>query len=219
MSLKNFLQAAGLASFDETVEPKLDPSKPLRQQTGDTKVKVYQTEPDYSTNISGGTNVQSIELKQKFYDIIKDSNLPGPDFYEFNEMLKAMSAIPIEMTKYVAAFQGLAATGLTKDRLIESAEHYKTIIGQNLNEFDVAYIDMVKVQVEDKKSLIDLKTKQVQDLALKIGELNATIKQLNEESISAELALKTKKDLFINSGNLVIGEINNELGKINSYIA
>lgn len=218
MSLKNFLKAAGLASFDET-EQKLDPSKPLKAQTTETKVKVYATEPEYSTNISGGTNVQAGELKQKFYDIIKDSNLPGPDFYEFNEMLKAMSAIPIEMTKYVAAFQGLAATGLTKVKLIESAEHYKTIIAQNLSEFETAYTDMVKVQVEDKKSLIELKTKQVQELAVKIGALNEEIKKLNEDSISAEMTLRNKKDSFISSGNLVISEIDNELTKINSFIS
>src|SRR5579872_2523900 len=54
-----------------------------------------------------------------FDKLLSEANTPGPDYYEFARMIAAMQTIPDESARYNAAFAGLQAQGLNKQRLLD----------------------------------------------------------------------------------------------------
>lgn len=214
----------GLIFEDDGTEQKreLDPKKPLKAQVSDPEnnstppVKTYSDTPVYSYN-SAAIGV-SPEAMAHFYELIKASNLPGPDYYEFHEMLKVMSAIPDEALKYKTVMAGLTAQSATKDIIINSAGQYIQLVKKSVADFEVQYNQTVKAQIGDKRRLIEVKAKEIEDLTKKLATLNQEINQLSSEANQAESVLSQKKDLFLNAGKAVVAEIEGELQKINSYL-
>jgi hypothetical protein len=218
MSKSFFKKALGtIIEFDnksENAPP--DPNLPLKQQMTNTQstpvVQSFATQPETTTTTVSST------VKTHILNLIKESNLPGPDYYEYTLMLEALKAVPMLNIRYDSAFKALNAQGMTMETLLKSAEQYKAIIKNDQKEFETAFGATFKAQVADKKSLIEQKTKEVQELAIKIQTLNSEINTANSEVANAELQLSNQKSQYIAAGNSVISEIDVELTNIKTYI-
>jgi len=94
----------------------------------------YSNTPAPVQNIDN--NSPSLQKAIKYFDNVfkteNDKNHPGVDFYEFFVMKEAMGGVIQENTKYVAAFAGLSAQGLTKEKLISTANDYVVAIDREL---------------------------------------------------------------------------------------
>lgn len=210
MGLKDFLNKTGLVSFEE--ETKKEDSKqniPSKENT-----TIVSTTPVREII----TNPASSSLRETFKNLIKDKNLPGPDYYEFIIMKEAMNGILIPETKYQSAFAGLAAQGLTLDKLIESANLYKTFIQEEMDAFKQAYQVHYKQNVTDKENELKAKSEEMKQLAERITQLNKEISDISVDIASNKQQLDMKNNEFQGAGQLAMGEIDQEINNIQLYI-
>lgn len=230
MGWKKF--AESFITFEEKVPQKTDALKPIKDQLSNpdnTAVKSYQT---YDSSVTPGINVftpgttLNPEIKTHLLNLIKENNLDGLDYCEYSVQLEISKSwpIPIEQ-KYQAAFAAvkgqaeLSKQEFNKEKLVSSANFYKTVIQKEITSFETEFASTYKEQVEDNKSLVQVKAKQMQNLSEQLNALNKEIQDLNIKISQSDSQLKMNKDMFISTGNVVLTEIDSEIEKINLYIS
>ncbi|HEY9047097.1 MAG TPA: DUF4047 domain-containing protein [Ohtaekwangia sp.] len=129
-------------------------------------------------------NAEDIDKFEKHFERMFDqANLPGPDYYEFWKMEETLEAhIKDEKARMSATFASLAIQGLTKDKLIESANKYKELINQDKTQFE-------KVANEKSESEIGSKRKQLQQLEESIAKHSEMIQKLTKEISDSQVAM------------------------------
>ncbi|MEO6916367.1 MAG: hypothetical protein ABI151_12605 [Chitinophagaceae bacterium] len=176
------------------------------------------TEPGLNT--PGVASINPSEKFQNYFDkLFKESNIPGPDYFEFSKMVEAMSAIPDEKTKYLTAFAGLSIQGLDKKKLLETANHYLGLIDEDAKNFQAIVAKALQDKVTAKKKEMDDKTRRIQDLNKEIAELSSDLQAIsnevkeNEEKINANAASYQHEMLRLKD------RISQDAQKINQFIS
>lgn len=212
---------------EEKAEPKLDPSKPIKQQVSGKPVHTTfeqpaTTLPAYSpTPTSPSASLSDLnEFRKHFETILADENknhMPGIDYYEFIQAKNAMP-FPVESQKYTVTFSAQSPGGLTKESLLQTGQHYIQIIEAELQEFANGFESTYKEQVENKKAVIEQKSQMMLQLSQQIEQLNKEISTMKDEMTSNESNLVGKKNAFDQAGTEAKNTIAQELEKINQYI-
>lgn len=191
--------------------------KPAPKQEKATERKEVFTPVPIQYPVAGGSVA---EFTEHFRAILKEENernFPGNDFYEFFLVKSNMQGLP-EQQAYVIAFSGLSAAGLTKQKLVETAQKYLGIVEREMQEFSQSYEEMYKGDVTSVEQLIQSKTQEINDLTQKITSLNAEVGELRTKAMENNRRLTDKKNSFTLAGNAQKQEIENEIIKINQYI-
>ena len=106
---------------------------------------------------------------------IENSNLPGFDYLEFKQALSGLRKMNMdEDTAMRSAFTTGTTVGLTKSKLIASAEHYRKVLMDEKGQFDHALQNQMAQKVHGKKE-------EKSKLTARIAEYQAKIKQLENE--------------------------------------
>lgn len=170
-----------LSAFVEVTEEK----KPVAAE------EVIQQSSTIVTQVKAPTAVETDKFKNYFDQLFKDANLPGPDYFEFASMTKAMNAIADEKARYSAAFAGLSVQGLDKTKLLETANAYLKILETDAANFnstvDAALAEKVKAKQEEitaKHKRIEELKREIDDLQHKLQLLQMEVKE-NEEKIAS----------------------------------
>ena len=172
-------------------------------------------------------NSEEIEKFEKHFDtLMNDTNLPGPDYFEFCKMMEALeAAVPDEKARFAAVYASLSVQGLSKDKLINSAAKYKAVIQEDRTKFELAVNDKLKGEVESRKNqLKDYEAKMVQNsdtikkLTQEIVEAQAKIQSLNSEVSEKEAKIKTNIDGYTIACEAMLNKINVDIQKIDSLI-
>src|SRR5687768_9119098 len=121
-----FKKAMGLfVEFEE------DPQKSTHQTSspsaGPTRVSPQQV-----------LNAEEFDKFEKHFEKLFDqTNLPGPDYYEFMKMMETLEAhIKDEKARMSATYASLTIQGLTKEKLVETANKYKEVISHDKAQFE-----------------------------------------------------------------------------------
>jgi hypothetical protein len=162
------------------------------------------------------------EHEQYFEKLIDDANAKNPifqgtDFKEFIDSKTDIDNITDEETKYKTAFNVLKRTGLTKEKLISTAQEYHNIIGRDLNAFQSAHSQQYQKEVRQREQLIQKKAEELQALSEKINALKKEISQLSQEMTETKAKLDLTKNSFLLAGENKQHEIQTELQKIGKY--
>jgi capsule polysaccharide export protein KpsE/RkpR len=164
------------------------------------------------------------KFMQHFDELFDQANLPGPDYYEFAKMCQAMSALPDD-TKFVAAFSGLQVQGLTKAKLLESAQHYISIIDEDATKFNTAIDQKILADVKQKRDIIEQKKKALADKVQLIEQLqaelandNTEIVTLSSEANEQERKATEKGAIYKQACQTKKDQITGDLSKINNHI-
>ena len=128
-----------------------------------------------------GLDEKSVEYIAK---AIEKANLPGFDYLEFRMAVDNLKKINLdEVTAIKSAYATMSTMGLTKERIIETAAHYKSVLIKEREQFDAAS--------QKQQSLkIGQNLQQVGDLQRKVAENEAKIKQLQEEVEAARTKIR-----------------------------
>jgi hypothetical protein len=220
---------SGFVTFDKKEPEKLDPKKPIKGQVTNKEDNATPAVVSYDQltpiNAFGGATINP-DVRAHLLGLIKENNFEGFDYCEFSVQLEIAKAWPIPLEqKYQSSFSAvkgqaeLAKKDFDKPKLVTTAAKYKTIIQNAVTSFENDYAATYKVEVEDKKALVQTKAEKMQELSKQMASLNDEIQQLNITIAQADAQLKTNKEMFVTTGNAVLAEIDSEIEKINLYIS
>jgi hypothetical protein len=136
-------------------------------------------------------NAEDFDKFEKHFERMFDqANLPGPDYYEFWKMTETLEThIKDEKARLSATYASLAIQGLTKEKLIESANKYKELIQHDKSHFEKVANEKGEKDIGDKRKelkqleesivkhseMIQKLTKEITDSQAAMGKLKATI--------------------------------------------
>ena len=187
-----------------------------------TKQAAKNTPQDNDSHNSSGygaVDEGSIKKYQAYFKKLYDqSNLPGPDFYEFNSMAEAMGNVIADNVKYPAVYAGFAGQ-LTKEKLISSAETYLDIIQNDVKDFEQSFQSALNAKVADRKSQVNAKADQIKSLQEQIAKLNQEIVVLNQLAANDENKLQSERQAYYMESDGLTKKIQAGLEKIKQYIS
>jgi hypothetical protein len=159
------------------------------------------------------------KFRAHFDKLLAESNLPGPDYFEFTKMIEVMQAIPDEAARYRTAFAGLSVQGLQKEKLLETAAAYLGILDADAAAFRKSLEAALQDQVLGRQQEITANKERIRQLSEEITQLQnrnqgleATVAD-SEQKISASAAgynasLEWRRSLIVNDMEKIKQHIN-----------
>lgn len=182
---------------------------------------------DAGVNYKPSLNQGEIEKFEKHFDqLFNKANLPGPDYYEFWKMMETLEVhIADEKARIAAVFASLSIQGLTKDKLLESATHYKSVIEKDKSEFEKAVADKAKTELDGRRKSVGEYEKKIADNAIiiqnltkEITDAQAKVSGLKQEIIEAEKKLIESKGNYNLACDAMLNKLNQDIQKIQTLL-
>ena len=156
---------------------------------------------------------------------IEKNNLKGFDYFEFKKSVHTLKDMLDEETAIKSAFATAANMGLTKERLMQSIDHYKNVLTKEKRQFDDALKKQINQKISSKREeklqlkehIITLNHK-IQEINKKIASFQERIDNSDAEIKEAEEKIKSTQSNFEQAYNNFLSEINTDLDKINSVL-
>jgi len=171
-------------------------------------------------------NIVSGEFNQRIFEqlmmAIEKANLPGEDYLEFMEALQAMKHLALdESVKIQTVFATLSTKGLTKQKVLESANYYVKVIDNEKTKFYEALKAQTSNQVEKKNNDIvkieeDIKrkTEQIALLTQEINQGKEVIIKIKNEIAEADSKIKKTENDFLSTHSAIVNQINTVVNKV-----
>ena len=182
-------------------------------------------------NLASFFKAHGEDLDQKSVDFLINAlaknNLPGFDYIEFKQSLATLTKMVDldEATRYKSAFASAVAMGLSREKLLGSAEHYKKVLSNEKIQFDAALQKQIEQRVNAKKLEVEKLRKQIEDYQLKIRELEQKIQQthltINQQDEMVQAAMEkieTTKNGFESTLSSIMQEIDHDIQNIIKHI-
>jgi peptidoglycan hydrolase CwlO-like protein len=171
-----------------------------------------------------GLDQRSVEFLIK---AIAKNNLPGFDYLEYKQSLAALRDMNMdEETAFKSAFATAGTLGLTKDKLLETARHYKQVLEREKKQFDAAASKQVEQRIQTRQKEVEKMKKQIEDYRAKIAQLQEKIAQSEKTIAAAEEDIRTAEDKiaatqrsFQETVTTILEEIKNDMDSIEKFIA
>ena len=161
----------------------------------------------------------SDKFKVYFDNLFKETNFPGPDYFEFSRMIEAMSAIPDEKTRFISAYAGLSLQGLDKDKLLKTASQYLQVVDNDAKNFQATVDKALQEKVVGKKKEMEDKARRIQELAKEINDLNAKMESLTNDIRENEEKIHSNSNTYRQESDNMKNKIAQDVQKINQYIS
>ncbi|MBC7885321.1 MAG: hypothetical protein H7X99_07590 [Saprospiraceae bacterium] len=191
--------------------------------------------PESSTPVSTINHTISTEQTNaspspKFTDLllraIEAGNIDGFDYLEYKNSIKSLqNVIPDEGMRYKSAFEMAKTMGLSKEKLIHSANHYLNLLATEDKKFKDALENQKAKQIQGRTDQMKAIEQAVKEKQLTIEKLTSEIaaadKQLSDvknEINDAVVKIDVTNQQFVASYQIVFGQINEDIEKIKSNI-
>ncbi|MDH3246023.1 MAG: hypothetical protein OEM26_15490 [Saprospiraceae bacterium] len=157
---------------------------------------------------------------------ITENNLPGFDYLEFKQSFQALKQMDMtEKTAMKSAYTTGSTVGLTKSKLISSAEHYKKVLFTEKQQFDTALQKQIAQRVHGKKEEKETLTKKIATYQAKIQELETEILKYQEKLTKADSEIEAAKskieetrDKFEKTFDALLGQIDQDVALIKEIL-
>lgn len=202
----------------------------------DATQKDKETSDDMVTPVSKGTSSSSAPRAQpgkvspKFVDVllkaIEANNLDGFDYLEFKQSLQNLAEMNMdEQTKYQSAFAMAKTMGVTPSKLVNSAQHYINVLKKEESKFSDALKNQKQKQVVNREQGIKgleetiVKKQQMIEKLQKEIEIDKQKLEKQRTAINESVAkVQATKEGFISAYHSVLGQIQGDIDKMNSYL-
>lgn len=160
----------------------------------------------------------SDKFKQYFETLLKDSNMPGPDYYEFIKMVEAMHSITDEKIKYTTAFTGLSIQGLDKKKLLDSAAGYLQLLEKDAANFHSTVDNALQDKVIARKKEMTGISQRIQELTKEINDLTGKLELMKNEVKDNEAKINASSGSYAFELDNIKNTIRQDIQKINQYV-
>jgi hypothetical protein len=179
-----------------------------------------------NTTFTTNTTETTGKFNQKIFDslmkAISDQNLPGEDYLEFMDALKAMKDLPLEESlKMKTVFMTLSTKGLTIQKILDSAGIYTGILNKEKEKFYQAMDAQKNQNINNKKKQItdyEAKNKEKADMIKKLTDEiafnNSEIQKISIEINMGESKIKSTENDFIYTFDKISNQIAGDVEKI-----
>ena len=163
-----------------------------------------------------GLDQKSIEFLTK---ALSKANLPGFDYLEFKQSLSKLIGMGMDETTAIkSAFATASTIGLTKEKLLQTAIHYREVLGNEKEQFDVALNNTLQRRVRTKQEEVKKLQGQIGKWQAQIEKLKKQISQSQETIDNADEAIKSEmnkiestKDNFEHTYVSILNQINKDI--------
>ncbi|MBI5219828.1 MAG: hypothetical protein HY958_12950 [Bacteroidia bacterium] len=172
-------------------------------------------------------NAEDVDKFAKHFESLFDqANLPGPDYFEFWKMMETLEKhIADENARISATFAALSVQGLTKEKLIETANQYKLVIQNDRTNFEKALNDAGRNEIElrqkklkDLELLIQKNSEMIQKLTKEITESQGMTARLKVEVQEEENKFSKNKNGYLIACEAVLNKITTDIQKIQTNL-
>jgi delta 1-pyrroline-5-carboxylate dehydrogenase len=171
--------------------------------------------PVFATTVGNA----KVDYLGHFKKLLKDENLPGPDYIEFAEGLDKMNNVPLsEQQKYENVYAVLSSMGLTVEKLQTSAVQYLKKIDTEVGTFNLEYKQKEKTEITEKQVVITTLEKENENLNKKIQDNHLKIAEIRKTMQETQQHLLVEQSAFQQAVNTMSQIINNHLSNIKSYL-
>ncbi len=126
---------------------------------------------------------------------IQKANLAGFDYLEFKQSLTALQEMNMDLvTAFKSAFTTAATMGLTKDKLLKTADHYRKVLNTEKQQFDKALNKQLAQRVEAQKAEVEKLKQQVKKAQEQIAKLEKQIKKDQQTIDQADAKIQESKN-------------------------
>jgi hypothetical protein len=176
------------------------------------------------------TEPGNIKPDSKFTDLllkaIESNNMEGFDYLEYKNSLRSVAnVIPDESMRYKSAFEMAKTMGLSKEKLIQSANQYLNILVNEDKKFKEALENQKSKQIQgrsDQLASIEKSIVEKQQLIEKMKkEIETSTQQLDtikNEINDAVVKIDVTNQQFVASYNLVYNQIYSDIEKIKANL-
>lgn len=164
---------------------------------------------------------------------LANENLPGFDYIEFKQALARLRDMDMdESTAFRSAYATASTMGLTKEKLLKTAQHYKKVLDDENEHFEESLkrqmeqkvkakmqeVEKMKKQVAEFRGKIDELENKIKDLETKIQRGQKTIASADEDIQNAKDKLLSTKDAFQYALKSISNEIQKDIESMESYL-
>ena len=157
---------------------------------------------------------------------LEKSHLPGFDYLEFKQALAALAKMDMdEPTAFKSAFAAAATMGLSKEKLIKPANHYKVVLDKENQQFGVALKNQMNTRVNGKlqevehlKEQIVKHQQKIKQLEEQIGKFQATIDNADNDVQEAKARIEGTKENFLLTYQSIMNEIDKDIENIDLFL-
>lgn len=130
------------------------------------------------------------------------NNLPGFDYLEFKQSVSSLEKMDMpQEVAYKSAFATAATVGLTKEKLLQTAAHYKTILDQEKRQFEEALKKQLHQRVLSKQEEVEKLREQVEAYKAKIQQLETQITDAQRTIETADEVIQTNMERIESTRN------------------
>lgn len=203
-------------------------------QTTTTPTKVglppqVQVQQTVAVQNAAGTGVVDKKFVDHFVSLIENSNLKGPDYFEYMQALKGLSGLGLSEDKqYQASWASFKAMGGITDVnvLTNTANQYIDVLDNDrqgfLKDVDAAITEKVgglKNALKSSQDENEAMAKQIVDLQNRINGNNEKITKTATDISEQSAKITTNKNNYEITYNSFVEQIKGDIAKIKQYLS
>lgn len=208
-----------LSAFVEVTPSDKAPDKPVESPGVNKKedpVKISM--PESSESVPPKSVGTDNRMTEYFDKLFSEANIPGPDYFEFSKMVAALKAVPDEFSRFCAAYAGLQVQGLTKEKLLSTAEEYLRVLNTDADRFHSTVEAALQEKVHGKKAEAEEKSERIRSLSKEISDLQNQIAALQAEIRESEQKITGRSGDYTAESAARKQQIAADIEKIKQYI-
>lgn len=157
---------------------------------------------------------------------LKTNNLDGFDYLEFKQSLRALLHMNMDIgTALKSAFATASTMGVTKEKLVKSADFYRGILSKEKQQFDSALQRQIQQKVVSKKEETESFKEKIGLHEKKIEQLKKEMEAMQQQIDNADQIIQEEKSKleaintnFESTFNSIVAQIDQDVKNINNFI-
>lgn len=201
-----------------------EPTIPSAQTQAAAPVASVAPAQTFTASVSANTEATNA-ARDALSEAIESNRLSDYDYLKFKSAVQELAAdIPDEQRRYKAVF-ATAKAMTTKQKLVDTGNHYVLVLDEELRKFNEAVGEQVtdrigqdEAQAKSLAASIADKQAQIQKLTAEIEEQSQAHANLVAKVANDKATIESRKASFVQAHSSLVQEIKTDITKMSNYL-